>query len=272
MLAFLPSILPTFKGKPGENSKMFVTTFKRTVQGHVYSLSDEQVLDIFIMWLQDKAKEWAYRILDKHLNVNPDGTDWSIDVWFSKLQEKFPCLETEEDEIQEASYRNLEEIKLERPVTVKSLREYNLKFKSVLADIPGDMKTESLTVELYKRVLSKAMPEIFKSVEKNIIRNNARPNLSVIMNLFVQELMVQEKLEREMELDGCHVDEQLASLTKLVGDLTLQISQDRSKPRVVTCFNCGERGHVSRDCLNFKSEFQASSCHHEYNRKYKDEY
>jgi hypothetical protein len=294
-LLYLNLLPPKFGGTVDENSLKFVQKFKDVIKSPVFKVLDEHAVSIFFLWLEGDADDWAHQIRDDHGNfkivlIDEKETEvcWSVEDWTDALCKKFPVWNVPVLK-KENTIQDLGLLKPDLPLTIDSLNKFNHDFQLYVNGIPTEEKTDMQVLKAYKNSIAYASREVYLNVEREHEHSKNRMTLQIYMEKYLKELALQlsvpivESSTESKKVDKSEQNDQektsglekmadsLVSLTKQMGDLTLLVSKERRPDERfggnVTCFNCGMRGHVSKNCDKPRNESEVKKRRDEFEEK-----
>ncbi|OMJ19662.1 Retrovirus-related Pol polyprotein from transposon [Smittium culicis] len=159
-----------FSGTSGSNSvSIWCRNFSRLTK--LKGWSKEVAVTVFKTWFVRSAAEWLYSLE----TGTPESDNWTLKKWIQELETRFPQL-NHGYEFKKSSTRQLAELV---PTTNEPIKSFNLRFLSLLNEIPDSLYTQGSIRVIYLETLVK----IDKDIAWSVI------DTSNIDNMDVKEIM-----------------------------------------------------------------------------------
>ncbi|OMJ14802.1 hypothetical protein AYI69_g8439 [Smittium culicis] len=245
---FKAEIFPNkFKGDDSDAGtvNLWVKKFESALK--FTKVKEEDKVEPFKLWLEDKASIWQYEI-----EQDEETSLWTLSDWLNKTEKRFGKGKDK------TSKRDIFElVKLEK-IDSETMGEFNRRIKMFIRCMDETMYTDTL--------LKKAYLDLISGVDNNIWWNLAQiskektledlmkmaTNLDEIKsssnrkigNLDTGEAKaVKNKVNGETKTQRT-IDDLIVAMDKLT--LLAQSSRKQRDYSTITCYTCGKAGHTSR--------------------------
>ncbi|KAI3660863.1 hypothetical protein MP638_006620 [Amoeboaphelidium occidentale] len=224
-----------FTGKDTITSEMFCSMFQDYVD--LSQIEESKAIVMFRRLMKGDAATWVFR--EKNSMREEEAKRTTLEMWFTKLKKRFP------------SPNALRMSKKDG----ETMHTFNFRFAEYTKEIPDKIKTDYLIKKAYydyiaiseRAVAQMLYPKLDSLSLQELMDQAAGPidATSDVNDLLPEQVITFESTTRSTAAQD--VSKQLEEITKQIDSLQLAVKGQRSRLQV-TCFNCGDSGHISTSC------------------------